>query len=187
MDSEDKNYNVILTGFMGTGKTTVGRLLAEKLEFEFVDTDVLIEDRAGKTVAEIFVEDGERTFRQMERDAARDLGEQVGQVIATGGRMMLDPENITSLAPTGSIFCLTASPDEILKRVMSDTAGMERPLLKGDDPKGRIKELLAERQEKYGRFEQIETEALKPQEICDQIVERVVASNESDEAEASDA
>lgn len=171
MDSEERNYNIILTGFMGTGKTTVGRLLAEKLSFQFVDTDVYIEDQYGKTIAEIFVEDGERAFRQMERDAARELGESVGQVISTGGRMMLDPENITSLSSSGRIFCLSASVDEILRRVLSDESGMERPLLKGDDPKAKIVALLEERKEKYGRFPQIGTDQRTPEAICAEILD----------------
>lgn len=173
MDIEENNYNIILTGFMGTGKTTVGRLLAEKLSFSFVDTDVMIEEWSGKTIAEIFIEDGEKAFRQMERDTARRLSEAAGQVISTGGRMMLDPENISALSPTGRIFCLTASPEEILRRVLSDDSGMERPLLKGDDPAGRITALLNERREKYGQFPQIDTESMTPTAICDSIVDRL--------------
>lgn len=171
MDIEENNYNIILTGFMGTGKTTVGRLLAEKLNFKFVDTDVMIEEWSGKTIAEIFVEDGEKAFRQMERDTARRLSEEAKQVISTGGRMMLDPENISVLSPTGRIFCLTASPEEILRRVLSDDDGMERPLLKGDNPAGRITALLHERREKYGQFPQIETENRTPEELCELILD----------------
>lgn len=174
MDSEDKNYNIILTGFMATGKTTVGRLLAEKLEFKFVDTDAQIVEKHGKSVAEIFVEDGEKAFRQMERDAARELGEAVRQVISTGGRMMLDPENIRSLAPFGHIFCLTAPAEEILRRVLSQVGGMDRPLLNGDNPKAKIVSLLAEREAGYGRFIQIDTANQTPDEICIQILEHVV-------------
>ena len=173
MEIAENNYNIILTGFMGTGKTTVGRLLAEKLNFEFVDTDVMIEEWSGKTIAEIFVEDGEQAFRQMERDTARRLGEEVGQVIATGGRMMLDPENISALNPTGRIFCLTAPPKEILRRVLEDEGGMERPLLKGDDPAAKISSLLSERRDKYGRFPQIDTANKTPEEICALIIERL--------------
>lgn len=183
MDSGNKNYNVILTGFMGTGKTTVGRLLAEKLQFDFVDTDVFIEDRAGKTIAEIFVEDGERAFRQMERDVARILGERLGQIVATGGRMMLDPENVTSLAPSGPIYRLTASAEEILHRVLNDTDGMERPLLKGDDPQAKIIELMTERQQKYGRFEQIDTQGKGPNEICDQIYQLLLSWPKPEDAD----
>ena len=171
MHTEENNYNVILTGFMGTGKTTIGRLLAEKLNFRFVDTDLMIEEWSGKTIAEIFVEDGEKAFRQMERDTARRLGDELGQVISTGGRMMLDPENVSVLNPTGRIFCLTASPEEILRRVLSDNGGMERPLLKGDDPAGRITSLLSERRDKYGQFPQIDTENKSPEEICKLIVD----------------
>ena len=131
----------------------------------------MIEEWSGKTIAEIFVEDGEQAFRQMERDTARRLSEKVRQVISTGGRMMLDPENITVLKPTGQIFCLTAPPKVILNRILNDSEGMERPLLKGEDPAGRIKTLLAERKEKYGQFPQIATEQRSPQVIMEQILE----------------
>src|SRR3970040_282740 len=98
-------HNLVLTGFMGTGKTTVGHALAVKLGMEFVDTDELIEARHGP-IARIFAEQGEAEFRAIERTVARELGQRTGLVIATGGRMILDPENFQSLSKNGRIFCL---------------------------------------------------------------------------------
>ncbi|MFT5196339.1 MAG: shikimate kinase [Cellvibrionaceae bacterium] len=186
MDFEEKNYNIILTGFMGTGKTTVGRLLAKKLGFEFVDTDGHIEEQYGKMVAEIFIEDGERAFRQMERDAARDLGERVGQIISTGGRMMLDPENISALAPSGLIFCLTASAEEILRRVQSEKNGLERPLIKGENPEAKIADLLADRQERYARFPLIDTQNRTPEQICTDILQQITHLDHPSASEEND-
>ena len=125
--------NIVLTGFMGTGKTTVGRLLAERLGYEFVDTDSLIEQRHG-TIAEIFRSRGEDAFRQIERELAAELGDRQGLVISTGGRLMLDPRNVASLSRNGRVFCLVATPDEILDRIVKDEAGIERPLLSVPDP-----------------------------------------------------
>jgi shikimate kinase len=151
---------------MGTGKTTVGRLLAARLDMEFVDTDALIEERHG-AIPEIFETVGEAGFRVMERKVAAELGERTGLVIATGGRMVLDPENLRALSRNGHIFCLTASPDEIYRRLSS---GIEnRPLLSEDDPRGRIVELLAERQPDYLRFQQVDTDGMSASEIADQV------------------
>ena len=160
--------NIILTGFMGTGKSTVGRLLADQLGYTFVDTDTLIEERSGMTVAAIFAELGEEAFREMERDAARLLADESGLVIATGGRMMLDSVCRKSLERSGRVFCLTASADEILARISLDAT--ERPLLNAPDPAQRIRTLLAERAEGYARFPQVETGGHSPAEIAAEIV-----------------
>ncbi|MGH9134897.1 MAG: shikimate kinase, partial [Ilumatobacteraceae bacterium] len=100
--------NIVLTGFMGTGKTTVGRLLAEQLGFEFVDTDQVIEQRHG-AIAEVFRVMGEDAFRRIERELAAELADRERLVISTGGRMMLDPQNVASLSRNGRVFCLVAT------------------------------------------------------------------------------
>lgn len=151
--------NIILTGFMGTGKTTVGLLLAERLGFLFVDTDELIEARDGRAIPTIFAESGEAAFRAMERAVALELAGQEGLVISTGGRLMLDEVNAAELGRNGRIFCLTAAPEEILARLMAENR-RERPLLNVDDPAERIASLLAEWQAGYGQFEQIMTDGL---------------------------
>ena len=162
--------NLILTGFMGTGKTTVGRLVAEKLGREFVDTDLVIEERHGP-IQEIFDRQGEWGFRDIERALAAELGQQKGLVIATGGRMLLDPENFRVLSENGRIFCLVASPDEIYQRVASDSSRVNRPLLEVADPKQRIIELLDERGPDYARFTQLTTDQIAPDAIAQKLAD----------------
>ena len=166
--------NVVLTGFMGTGKTTVGRLLAERLEYEFVDTDALIEDRHGP-IAEIFETSGEDEFRRIEREVAVDLATGERRVISTGGRMMLDPESADALGAVSRVFCLVASPETIAARVLS--GGVVRPLLAGPDPLARITELLAERAEGYARFEQVATDRRTPDDIVNEITANLMRWN----------
>ena len=118
---------IILTGFMGTGKSTVGRLLAERTGRGFIDTDELIVTRAGREIAHIFAESGEQVFREMEAEVAQELAGRPGLVIATGGRLMLDPANAAALGQDAHVVCLTATPAEILQRLADD--GLRRPLL----------------------------------------------------------
>lgn len=164
----DPSSNIVLTGFMGTGKTTVGRILAAELGFDFVDTDAVIEDRHGPIV-DIFAEQGEAVFRAIERELAAELADRSRLVVATGGRMMLDPDNVGSLGRGGRIFCLVAEPDEIHRRVNADTARIDRPLLAGPDPRIKISELLAERRDRYRRFTQIVTDGRRPEVIAAEI------------------
>lgn len=159
---------IVLTGFMGTGKTTVGRAVAALLDCDFVDTDELIEQRHGP-IAVIFEEHGAGRFRSLEASVARELSGTDDIVIATGGRMMLDPDNAALLGTDAQVLCLVATPAEILDRV----AGSDRPMLKGDDPAARIEELLAERQAGYDAFHQIETTGRTPLEIAAHIARLV--------------
>ncbi len=161
--------NVILTGFMGTGKTTVGRLLADRLAFEFVDTDVVIEERHGP-ISTIFAQWGETAFRQFERELAGELGQRHSLVVSTGGRMLLDPDNAAALGTTGRIFCLVASAEEIHRRVVGDGSPIERPLLAVDDPAARIIELLNERRAAYNRFTQVETDGRTPEMVAEAVL-----------------
>ena len=160
--------NVVLTGFMATGKSTVGRMLAERLGYEFVDTDTLIEDRHGP-IPQIFVEYGEDEFRRLERELAVELAGQDGLVISTGGRMLVDPVNADALGATGDVYCLTATIDTIVARLTA--AGTDsRPMLAGHDLRPRIAELLGERADAYARFPQVPTDDRTPGEIADTIV-----------------
>ena len=159
--------NIILTGFMGTGKSAVGELLARELGYRFIDTDQLIEERTGQKVAEIFSIEGEAVFRAWENEIARELASTQRTVIATGGRLMLDPENARLLEENGQVFCLSANPDEIVKRLGSEKG--KRPLLAVPDPRQRIRELLAERAKGYAQFSQINTDGKSIEEITKEI------------------
>jgi shikimate kinase len=166
----DRSGNVVLTGFMGTGKTTVGRILADLLGYEFVDTDDVIAARHGP-IETIFSERGEEAFRELEREVARDLAQRDRLVISTGGRLMLDPVNAAVLGSGARVFCLTASAETIAARVLD---GPPRPLLAGPDPLTRIRTLLAERAPAYAAFEQISTDSLTAADIAHEIAARMV-------------
>jgi shikimate kinase len=172
------NRNVVLTGFMGTGKTTVGRLLAARLGFEFVDTDQVIVERHGE-IADIFRNRGEDGFRQIERELAAELASRERLVISTGGRMMLDPDNVAALGRNGRVFCLVATPDEIFARISDDSSSVERPLLSVGDPRQRIVELLAERSAAYRRFAQVSTDGIEPADVAAELA-RLVRSDPGD-------
>ena len=145
---------VILTGFMGTGKTAVGREVARRLDVPFVDIDAQIEARAGKPIPRIFSEDGEAAFREMETALIRDLTTPrdgwtelaAGAVIATGGGALVDPDNLALMMKHGIVICLDADPDAILSRVGESG---DRPLLDVDDPRAEIERLQAARREAY--------------------------------------
>jgi shikimate kinase len=161
--------NIILTGFMATGKTTVGKLLADQLGYEFVDTDELIAERSGQSIAEIFREKGEAVFREMEAAVASELGDKQGLVIATGGRLMLNQANAAALSIRGRVFCLVATPDEILVRVSNDKQ-VKRPLLEAADPMQRIIELMRERHQDYSHFSRIVTSGKTPEEVTQELI-----------------
>jgi shikimate kinase len=160
--------NIVLTGFMGTGKSTVGRLLARRLDREFVDTDRLIEQRHGP-IPQIFVQHGEQRFREIESEVAAELAARSGLVVSTGGRMLIDQGNADVLESTGDVVALTAEIDTILRRVGGERAAETRPMLAGGDVRGRIVELLAERTAAYGRFAQVATDDRTPEQIAAEI------------------
>lgn len=162
--------NIVLTGFMGTGKTTVGKLLAEQLNREFIDTDKLIQEREGLTIPEIFSKHGEAAFRKMEADVAEELSQRQGLVISTGGRLMLDPANVRTLTRDGRVFCLIATPQEILSRIEKDT-DHKRPLLEVPNPGEQIVELLKDRQKGYHRFQKIYTTDKQPEDVTGDLLD----------------
>lgn len=138
--------NLTLVGFMGTGKSTVGQQVATLLHFEFVDTDVMIEQMVGKTIPRIFAEDGEAVFRRLEVDVVAKLATMSSMVIATGGGLVCDPANMESLKTHSLVACLWAAPETIWRRVRNQT---HRPLLQDPDPQSKIQRLLAEREPHY--------------------------------------
>src|SRR6266540_3093928 len=173
-----KKTKIVLTGFMGTGKTTVGKLLADHLNYRFIDTDELIESRNNRSISDIFQELGEEAFREMERSIVREIAQLDDVIISTVGRLMLDPENVNALSHNSRVLCLVATPDEILTRVLDDQ-GRERPLLSVPNPKQRIVDLLQERNVKYRRFPQIITDDKKPTDIARGLVEFINTSPKS--------
>ncbi|MCS7048933.1 MAG: shikimate kinase [Verrucomicrobiae bacterium] len=138
--------NLVLVGFMGSGKTVVGRRLAAQLGMEFCDCDQLIEQRTGRRISDIFAREGEAFFRQLERALVRELAAGSRRVIATGGGVVLNPENLRDLSATGIIICLWAEPEVLLQRLQHDT---DRPLLAGTDREKKLRELLAQRAPLY--------------------------------------
>lgn len=138
--------NLLLVGFMGTGKSTLGRLLARRWNRPFVDTDEAVERLAGKSIPEIFAQDGEPAFRALERRVVESHLPAAGAVIACGGGLVV-PDGMGALvASKGVVVTLFASAESILRR----TAGRgQRPLLEGADPAARIRELLASREKAY--------------------------------------
>jgi shikimate kinase len=140
---------LILTGFMGTGKTEVGRRLARAMQRAFIDTDNLVEVAAGRSIADIFASEGEAHFRALEREAVRQAVAVPDAVVATGGGALLDADSRRMLLSAGPVVCLTATPEEILRRV--GDAG-DRPLLRGGTPAERltkVREILAAREPSY--------------------------------------
>lgn len=171
-DQPSRRRNLILTGFMATGKSTVGRMLAARLRYGFVDTDRVIEDRNGP-IPVIFSERGEAEFRRLERAVALELAAFSSLVIATGGGLMLDLVSADALAGSGLVVCLTASPTTILRRVGGPRAGERRPLLAVDDPEAKIRELMNERASAYQRFAQVSTDGRTLTEVADHIMDLV--------------
>ena len=161
--------NIILIGFMGTGKTSLGKLLAPKLGRVFVDLDKKIEDYAKMTIPKIFETYGEEYFRELERSAVRKVSEQKNLVIATGGGTVKDSENVRLLKNSGVIICLTTDAEEIFRR--TERRG-ERPVLdgSGEDRLETIKKLLTERQKFYDVADyKIDTTEWSPLQIIDDI------------------
>ncbi len=138
--------NIVLVGFMGTGKTSVGRRLAAQLRMRYVDTDDIIERDSGRRISNIFSEDGESAFRDLESEAVCKASKLYNYVIATGGGAVLRETNMEALKQNGIIFCLTATPDEIYRRVRHQS---HRPLLQTPEPLAKIRSMLAERKPYY--------------------------------------
>ena len=160
--------NIILVGFMGTGKSSAGRRLAERLGMDFIDMDDEIVRREGVTIPEIFRDRGEPAFRAIERALVVELAGGTNHVVSTGGGVVLNPDNLSDFARTGRVINLRAKPETILRRVEHDT---NRPLLQGGDRLAKITELLAKRQALYDAIPyHIDTEGHQPADTAEAIV-----------------
>jgi len=163
-----KSVNIILTGFMGTGKSAVGREVARRLGRSFVDMDELIVSGEGRSISEIFRASGEPYFRRLEAALCVELAGRNGLVIATGGGTLVSPENRATLEPSGVIICLTATVDEILRRL---DRFRDRPLLAPPGRRMRIEALLAERAEAYAAIpHQIDTTGKPVERVATEII-----------------
>ena len=173
--------NIYLVGFMGTGKSSVGRLLAkEKIKLDscgsasdsrkqwnFVDLDELIELKEQRRIVDIFAKDGEAYFRKIEKKILSQVSTQKKFVVACGGGVVLDKNNVRLMKKTGVMICLNATPEEILKRVSSNSG---RPLLNVDKPKKRIELLLKMRAPYYMQADKVvETSGLSVKQVVRKI------------------
>lgn len=138
--------NIVLVGFMGCGKSTLARILGEKLGWATISTDARIEEKEGRRIAEIFKDSGESYFRKLEHQTVMDIAASQGVIVDCGGGVVLNPENIKSLKKTGTVIYLSCNPKEIYRRV---TMQPKRPLLDVPDPMAKIEALLKERQPLY--------------------------------------
>lgn len=173
--------NLIITGFMGTGKTATGRDVARRLGRPFVDMDAEIEARAGKSIPRIFAEDGEPAFRAMEAAVCQDLctrplgffetlrvSRDSPLVIATGGGALVNPRNRALMMESGTVICLDADSDEILRRVSDNE---DRPLLDVDDPHAEVERLLAARRDAYAAIPwHVDTSGLSVEDVVDRVL-----------------
>ncbi len=162
--------NIILNGFMATGKTAAGKELAGRLKRRFIDTDYLVEEAAGMTIRDIFEQYGEDRFRDFESEAVAglELYPAGSLVVAAGGGALIRSENRTSLKKHGLLVLLTAAPQVIVERALKTK---ERPLLDGPDPEKKIEALLAQREHYYRECElQIDTTSRSVEEVVEEII-----------------
>lgn len=153
---------------MGTGKSTVGKLVAAQLHFELVDTDQLVEKRAGKPITDIFAQSGEAAFRLLEKEVVAELQSADKTVIATGGGLGADRQLLASLKQHAFVVCLWASPAILLERVQHQT---HRPLLHDADPLQKIRQLLASREDAYREADAlVSTELRSVREVANQVL-----------------
>lgn len=160
--------NIVLTGFMGTGKSSVGRYVAARLRRPFVDMDARIEERQGQTIAALFAAEGEATFRRWESELVHELAAQEGLVIATGGGALLHPANRAAFQATSTIVCLQADVDEVLRRIGRNGT---RPLLNVENPRQQMEQLLSQRAAAYGAIPlQLDTLGLSVGAVGDRVI-----------------
>jgi shikimate kinase/3-dehydroquinate synthase len=175
MRSRNANNNIALIGFSATGKTVVAQKVAERLNWVFIDTDDEIVKLSGKTIPEIFKQDGEAKFRQLEQKVLKQACHKEQVVIATGGGAIIDPQNQNLLLQTSVVVCLGAKPETIYQRLLHDTLysanPVVRPLLAGDNPLKRIKQLKTRRQPYYAIADwTVNTDHLTIDEVSQEVI-----------------
>lgn len=167
LDYESGNKNIILVGMMATGKSTVGAILAEKLGYELVDLDQVIVKTEGRSIAEIFAEDGEEYFRRVETSVLQRMLECEKKLISTGGGAVLAPGNKALMLSKGHVVALTATEEEIIARVSGD---QNRPLLAGNAEE-RVRRIMVERQDAYSfAHYTVDTTGLSAAEVSQHIL-----------------
>ncbi|MFQ5800722.1 MAG: shikimate kinase [Candidatus Hydrothermarchaeales archaeon] len=163
--------NIILTGFMGAGKSAVGKKLAERLSMEIIDTDDVIEQESGMKISDIFSQSGEPHFRKLEKIVVEEVSTFNNHVIITGGGVVVNKENIENLRKNGIIVYLHTTPEVIYERVKSET---HRPLLQAKDPMKKIKELLDYRAQFYANNDiEVDTSNLSVDEVVEEIIKHL--------------
>ena len=168
MDLSRHLVNIALIGFMGAGKTSVGRLVAEQLHFDYLDTDELIQSSTGRSITEIFKTEGEPAFRALEQRVVTELAVRKRTVICAGGGLPANPQNLASLKTHALIVCLWATPEKIWERVKHQT---HRPLLHDAHPERKIRELLNARAPFYKQADVlIHTNVRSVREVAQQVV-----------------
>jgi len=161
--------NIYLVGFMGTGKTAVGKVLSEELNKEFVEMDEVIEGRAGKKIVDIFASFGEPYFRDLEKKLLKEISLRSGLIVSCGGGLICGDENANILKSTGIVINLMASAKTIYSRIKHNS---QRPLLNVDDPVKKIEELIKKRGSYYAKAHYtVDTDNMTPYEIADKIIE----------------
>jgi shikimate kinase len=175
VESERQIRNLSLIGFMGTGKSSVGRIVADTLGFAFLDTDAVIEARAGVSIREIFEKQGESAFRDAENRLVQELSHRTQTVISTGGGLPANDENLASLRSHSLVVCLWASAEKIYQRVKTQT---HRPLLNQPDALDQIRQLLAVRAPFYRRADVlVNTEFRSAREVATQVLHQFQAAH----------
>lgn len=163
--------NIVLVGFMGTGKTVVAKALAVDMGKKYVSVDALIEEREKRTINDIFESDGEAYFRRLEKEIVGEVSGLEDQVLDPGGGVVLDADNMENLSRNGTVICLWADEEVIYERTFSSE---ERPLLNVKDPKGRIKEIMEVRRPFYEKADiHIDTTGLTVDEVVSEIKKRI--------------
>ncbi len=163
--------NVVLTGFMGTGKSTVGRRVAEMLKIPFFDVDDKISRQTGHSIAQLFQEKGEASFRALESATIQELSMQEKAVIATGGGALMNPQNRDFFEKRGILVCLTARTGTLLERLKND---FTRPLLAGENMQQRIDRLMQERQAVYAMCPvQVATDDKTIIQVAEEVVAKI--------------